>query len=227
MSTVDLSKLSAEELEAALAKKKDQERQEKIKKREAYEQRRDDLVFKRIKQARRLNALLKQFKKETLTELEEFSKEAHLYGDIRSTSKGGFSLRHSETGEKVSLDRNVVSEYDERADMAEKLIKEFLEDKVKKRDLSSFRTISALLSKNKAGDFTPGQISRLLSIRDNYSDERWARAIQLFEESYQVREVSYSVSFFEKDSMSKDVAIILSLPSMPLDVETEPEEDAK
>lgn len=226
MSKIDLLQMSTEQLEAALLEKKAKERQDALKKREEYEERRNALVFRRIKQARRLSLLLNEFKRETLEELEAFSKEANMYGDIRSNSKGGFGLRHSETGEKVSLDRNVVSEYDERAAMAETLIKEFLEDKVKKRDVPTFKTINALLSKNKSGDFTPSQVARLLSIRDNYTDERWVKAIKLFEESYQVREISYSVSFFEKDGMNKDTPILLSFAAIPVEAVLEEKEEA-
>lgn len=225
MSKIDLSKLSAEELEAALATKKEEARKEAVRQRALYEMHRDEIVTRRVKQARRLAKILKEFKKETLKEIEDFREKANAYGDIRSTSKGGFSLRNSETGERLSLDRNVDVEYDERADMAEDLIKDFLQDKVKKRDQSDYNAISALLQRNKAGKFSPASIGKFLSIRDNYDDERWIKAMTLFEESYQVREISYSVSFYEKNTMAKDTALVLNFASIAIDEDEDESEN--
>ncbi|NJM14041.1 MAG: DUF3164 family protein [Bacteroidales bacterium] len=77
----------------------------------------------------------------------------------------------------------------------------------------------ALISKNKAGDFTPSQVAKLLSVRDNYADERWRKAMVLFEESYRVRDVSYSIEFFTKDNQGKDKAIMLNFSVLPVELE--------
>jgi len=222
------NELTSQELKALLAEREKAEKLEKKKAREDYESTRDDLIEMVMIKAKRMEAELKDFKSFVLNKLEGFRDMANNYGDIRSNSKGGFSLRHSLSQEMVRLDRNINTEYDERASQAEALLKDFLEDQVKKRDLATFRTITALLSRNKAGDFTPGQIGALLKIRDNYEDSRWQKAMQLFEESYRVRDISYSVSFFRKDTLGKDVAIILSMASLPVeleDIETKVKED--
>lgn len=213
-----VKELSVEELEAMLAERKKERRKEKEKKREEYENRRNSLVSDVITYASALHEDMKSCKKFTLQQLEEFRTIAAEYGDIRSNSKGGFSLRNSDTQEMVSLDRNVVGEYDERAAMAEDLIKEFLEDKVKKKDLATFRTIMALIERNKAGDLTPSQVAKLLKIKDNYDDSRWIKAMELYEEAFRVREISYSVSFYRKDDMGKDVAICLTFSSIPVEL---------
>ncbi len=214
---MDTKDLTREQLEELLAKKKAEEKQERAQKRQDYEQKRDELVSQVMSRAKVLQDQMRDFKQYVIKQLEDFRTTAAEYGDIRSNSKGGFSLRHRETQEIVSLDRNAVSEYDERASMAEDLIKEFLEDKIKKRDLPSYRTIMALIERNKQGDLTPSQVAKLLKVRDNYEDERWVKAMQLFEESFRIREISYSVSFFRKDKMGKDVAISLTFASLPVD----------
>jgi hypothetical protein len=53
-------------------------------------------------------------------------------------------------------------------------------------------------------------------VKDNYDDPRWQKAIELFEESFRIREISYSVSFYRKDSMQKDQAIVLTFASIPV-----------
>ncbi len=214
--------LTVEQLEAMLAEKKKEVRNKRAQERTEYEKMRNQLVTDVIINAIALNEKMKSFKKFALNQLEGFRTIASEYGDIRSNSKGGFSLRNSDTQEAVSLDRNVVGEYDERAAMAEDLIKEFLEDKVKKKDLATFRTIITLIERNKAGDLTPSQVAKLLKIKDNYDDHRWVKAMELYEESFRIREISYSVSFFRKDQMGKDVAICLTFSSIPVELEVNP-----
>ena len=228
METKQIDSFTTEQLEAMLAEKKKADREAKQKARAAYELERDKMVSQLVARAKVLNAQMRDFKQYAMDKLEEFRDTANEYGDIRSNSKGGFSLRHRETGEMVSLDRNSVPEYDERAAMAEDLLKEFLELKVKKKDLATYRTIMALMERNKQGDLTPSRIASLLKVRDNYEDERWQKAMQLFEESFRIREISYSVSFFKKDSMQKDQAIVLTFASIPVDLLTkEAQENAE
>lgn len=206
--------LSVEELETLLKKKKAEERRAKVRKRDAYLKRRDELVCNLAGLAKELHQAMQEFKLSAVRELQEFQQEAAEYGDITKRSKGGFSLRDNDAKYRVSYDRNTKQEYDERADTAETLLKQFLEDKIKKRDQQSYRMVSALLEKNEAGDYKPGQVASLLAIKDNYDDKRWVRAMELFEESYRRVEVSNSVSFYEKDENGKDRLISLTFPSL-------------
>lgn len=213
---VDLSNLTTAQLEELLLEKRKEEKAKKIQARESYESGRDTLVEQLVARAKVLNDQMRDFKQYAIDQLEAFRETANDYGDIRRNSKGGFSLRHRITGEMVSLDRNSIPEYDERAASAEGLLKEFLEDKVKKRDLPTYRTIMALMERNKQGDLTPSRIASLLKVKDNYDDPRWVKAMELFEESFRIREISYSVSFYRKDSMQKDQAIVLTFASIPV-----------
>lgn len=210
----DLKSYTAEELKAALAAKEKEEKDQKRAARAEYELERDKLVDELIAEAIDLEIKMASFKARCLEAFDEFRSRAQEYGDIRGHSKGGYSLRHSKTQDIVSLDRNIKPEYDERASMAEELIKEFLGDTVKKKDQQTYRTISTLMSKNKKGDYTPSRIASLLSIRDNYDDPRWTKAMELFEESFRVRDISYSVSFARKDGMGKDQPLCLSFSAI-------------
>ena len=207
--------LTVEELEALLAEKKSQQREEQRKAREAYEKDRDSLVTDLIMEATKLNNRMAEFKREAIVKLEEFRQKANEYGEIRSNSKGGFSLRNTDNTLMVSYDRNTKSVYDERADLAEAQLKEFLESTVKKRDKKTYRTVMALLTRNsKTGQFNPVSINSLLAIEDNYTDERWVKAMQLFKESYNNLFISMSVSFYRKNAQDKDVLIPLTFASL-------------
>jgi hypothetical protein len=225
--TIDLLQFSSAQLEALLAEKIKIEREGKLKAKVIYEDERDLLIEQMVKRAKILNDQMRDFKQWSIGQLEAFRNKAAAYGDIRSNSKGGFSLRHRTTQEMVSLDRNSIPEYDERAASAETLIKEFLEDKVKKKDIPTYRTIAALLERNKQGDMSPSRIASLLKVKDNYDDPRWIKAMELFEESFRIREISYSVSFFRKNPMQKDIPIVLTFASIPVYSAENPPPQAK
>jgi metal-responsive CopG/Arc/MetJ family transcriptional regulator len=215
MSQEKINDLSTKELKKLLDKRLQEEREQSRMAREAYETSRDVLVVDMIVKANKLHQEMVAFKNEAISKLEEFRKAAQEYGEIRSNSKGGFSLRSSDQQLMISYDRNTKSEYDERADLAEQLLREFLEDKVKKRDKKAYRTIMALITRNsKTGQFNPVSINSLLSVEDNYDDERWVKAMKLFKESYNNIFISMSVSFYKKDSQDKDQLIPLTFASL-------------
>lgn len=214
---IDLSKLSSEELKKLLEKKEQEERNAYKKKKAEYEKNRDALVIGLFNSAKKLHEEMKSVKRMMITKLIGFKEYAKEYADIRSNSKGGFSLRSADGTKKVVYERNVKNEYDERAKEAETLIKEFLADKVRKRDEASYKLITGLMQKNLSGDYSPALIAKLLKHEDDFNDERWSKAMKLFKESYNEVEVSYSVSFYEKDGLGKDRHISLTFSSIPVE----------
>ena len=212
---IDINNLSEKELQEALQKKQGEKREQEKLARTTYETQRDLLVKNLVTEAVNLNKKMAAFKGKALTLLDEFRDTAYKYGDVRSNSKGGFALRNTEQSMRVSYDRNSKSEYDERANLAEDLLKEFLTDKVKKRDQKAYRLVTSLLTRNKAtGDYNPVSINSLLAIEDNYDDQRWKKAMKLFKESYNNILISMSVSFFIKDELDKDLPVPLTFASL-------------
>ena len=227
MDKVDLSQLDAQELKKLLAEKEKQERKEREAKRKKYEKERDEMVRYLMTKAKDLNRILSEFKEEVFLRLTSFEEKARNYGDIRSNSKGGFSLRTSDNEMLVRYERNVVNEFDERADMALELIKEFLESTVKKRDQKSYIIISKLLTRNKAGDLNVSRVIQLLDLRNEFNDERWQKAMNLLEESYRDRPISYGVSFYTKNKTTgKDEQLPLNFSAISISLDKDKKEKA-
>lgn len=212
---IDLSSLSAEQLEQALKEKKRLETEKRNRMKQQYEANRDELVNQLVSTAKILHEELKKFKKECHDKFEDFRQTAQEYGDIRSNSKGGFSLRTADGNLMARLERNVIHEFDERADLALNLIKEFMESTIKKRDIKVYKMISKLIERNKSGDLKPERVAAFLQIRNNFDDIRWVKAMTLLEESYREREVAWNVAFYRKDKLGKDQPIILTFSSLP------------
>lgn len=217
MTKTDLSALSTQELEELLEEKKQQEAKKRASECSEYERKRDSMISDFITVSKDLSSDLKAFKRLVFTEIERFQKMVSEYGNVRSNSKGGYSLKTKDNRFKVVYERNIVNEFDERADKALELIKDFLESTVKKRDLKTYKIINKLLSRNKAGDLNASRVVSLISLRNEYKDERWVEAMTLLEESYNDRPISYGISFYEKnDKTEKYEQIKLNFTSIDI-----------
>lgn len=211
---IDLTKVSSAELENILRERKKEEAAERSERKKEYESDRDRVVKFMVETAKGLQDQLLDFKIACHASFNDFREKSLEYGDIRTNSKGGFGLRTSDGKLLARLERNVVHEFDERADLALVLIREFLESTIKKKDLAIYKMISNLIERNKSGDLKPERVASFLNIRNNFSDERWVKAMTLLEESYREREVSYNVSFYEKDQLGKDQPVSLTFSSL-------------
>jgi hypothetical protein len=218
MKSNQLENLTSKELEELLKKRKAEEAKEYQQRRSEYEDKRNLLVEELVAEAGALRQIMMNFKAKANEKMEELRTISMEYGDIKKTSKGGFSLRSSSNGDKIQLRRNTKIEYDERAKMAEDLIKDFLNDMVKKKEKDAYELISSLLTKNKDGDYNPAMIGSLLEHKDRYDDERWQKAMTLFEESHNVILISMCTEFYKKNEQDKDIAISLSYASLPYSI---------
>ena len=93
---VDFSTLSTKEIEAILAKRKKTEQAKAEKEKTEYEAHKNEVVFKILKTAEVLQRELAEFKTYCHIEMDKQAVKLSEYGQIRSNSKGGFSVSNSE-----------------------------------------------------------------------------------------------------------------------------------
>jgi hypothetical protein len=210
MSTKPQKDLSIAELEALLEEKRKEETAIRNQQREQYEQNRDALITELCDFATHINSQMCDLKYEAMRRLAEFRQDMLEYGSLRfgEKNKGSFEIKNDNF--KISFSSNVVKTFDERAELAEAKIKEFLRSFVKKRDMETFKLVNALLERNeKSGDFDMGLINRLYKLEDNYDDLNWKEGIRLFKEAYNPSGTAYYIRFFQKDEIGNWNAILL------------------
>ena len=133
-----------EELEKQIADQKKKQNRKLEKAKVAYERRRDKMVDKVIKTVQKMHDNLSQFKDSLHKEFDEQEEELKAYGLIRSNSKGGFSITHTDGTMRITRRRDTEPYWDERSNKALDLIKDFLHDTVKKRDQDLFDILTGL-----------------------------------------------------------------------------------
>jgi hypothetical protein len=194
-----LKKIATEELLNELKTRKSPEMQKQIKDREKYEAQREKTISTLFKEAIKNNELLKAFHTKCVVEMDAQYERLQSYGEIRANSKGGFSIMSADGTKKISYKYVSFGKFDERANKAADLLKDFLQDFVKKKDAKVYNIVMSLLEKNKEGDFEYSRINSLYKYENEFDDMRWQEAIKLFKESFVRAESKMQLYFQQKN----------------------------
>lgn len=211
---IDLSKCTAEELEAALQSKKEAEKRAEEKKKAQYEDERNDLVDLISKNVKSIHDTLKQFKEELHVKMDEQAARLSEYGAIRSNSKGGFSILSKDGNFKITRVRATEPVWDERSTKAIELVEDFLSSTVKKHNKKLYEILITFISRNQNGDLEYQKVMNLVAHEDKYSDSRWKEGLKLIKESYSVHLRAYQYEFKQKNAQGSWVTVPINFTSL-------------
>jgi DNA-binding TFAR19-related protein (PDSD5 family) len=209
-----LSPAQLEVLQAQLAKKQAAAQKEKEKAKTAYEKQRDKTIRQVVDKARIIQNNLANFKSLIAREMEQQNVALTEYGEIRSNSKGGFSITSSCGTMRVTRTRDTEPFWDERGSKAVAMLKDFLEETAKKRDKDLFEILMGFLSRNEKGDLEYAKVFMLLKHRNAFSDPRWIEGLNLLEESFQVNLRGYGYEIKVKNPEGKWENITLNFTAL-------------
>ncbi|GEN71602.1 DUF3164 family protein [Chryseobacterium lathyri] len=198
-----INELSAKEMEAVLNYKIELETDKQEKERREYEAERDSDMGELIALALEVESKSYLLKKLTHSKMEKHQEKLNEYGKIRSNSKGGFSLMHSDKKLRIKRRRDTQPTWDERSTKALELIHAFLYDTVKKRDKDLFEMLIGFLVKNKKGDLDYASVMNLLSHETRFNDPRWKEGLRLLKQSYSNFLKGYQYDFEKQNEEGK------------------------
>jgi hypothetical protein len=198
--TLELSKPASEltlaQLEALFNAKKEQERNENIKKRKDYEQLRDETALKLVGKAVALADAIKDFKVEVFSDMSGLYELLKEYSNRHADGKGNFTIESSDGTYKIEFTRQTLGSFDERADQAEKHIIDFVNSHFA-GDEKTKEFITGLLERSK-GKFDVKQVQKLYAMEASYTDPNWLEGIRLFKEAWKLSETKDYTRFFIK-----------------------------
>lgn len=176
--------MTDKEIEQYLQEKKKKQQQKLEREKKAYEKKRDQLIKRIVAQAIELNVALAEFKSECDEEMQLQHERLDEYGLIRGNSKGGFSITDQNDEMRITRTFDSKPRWDERAEKAENLIREFFETTIKKRDRKLAEMLLSYMTKDKAGNLRYSSVMKLIQHEDKYDDPRWKEGIRLLKDSY-------------------------------------------
>lgn len=186
-----------------LAKEEKAEKAKKAKAKKAYEKDRDTSVEELFSEAEQISLEMARFKTKMHAVMEKQQEKLNEYGGVRSDSKGGFSLTHTDGTMRVTRRRDTDPTWDERANKAEELIRSFLSDSVKKSNKEMYELLMTFIARNDKGELEYASVMRLIQHEHLYNDPRWIEGLQLIKESYRILFKAYSYEFKFKNPVGK------------------------
>lgn len=208
------AELSTAELEQMLANRKQAEKTAAEKEKASYEKHRDEMVSKVIQTANALFKELGEFKTYCHIEMDNQAVKLSEYGKLRSNSKGGFSVTNSDDTMRVTRRRDTEPVWDERSGKAVELIKEFLGDAIKKRDVKMYEILMSFLERNANGELEYSRVMDLYKHEDKFDDPRWKEGLKLIKESFSNHLKGYGYEFKIKGEDGKWQNLYLNFSSL-------------
>ena len=201
--TKSLKDYTTEELEAVLAERKEQKRQEELARRDAYESIRAQLVLdteRAVKATIESVKGLADFCQKNVLPFREILSE---YGQLRQAGQMSFTIQEGDF--RVEVKSNKVKRFDERADEAATRLIEFLqswiEGKEDGKDNPMYQLAMTMLERNRYGDLDYKSISKLYELEPKFNDEEYSAIMALFKESHLVEGSRENFYFYERNEM--------------------------
>jgi hypothetical protein len=192
--------LSEEERKELMEQLKQQEKEEKVNRREAYEGLRAQFMIDVQARLAPMTEDVKDFRAWLEKESDGFNAVMRDYGQLRKSDQESFTVIDGNF--KLEVKSNKVKSFDERADMAaERLVdylKHYVQNTEKGVDDPMYQLAMTLLERNKMGDLDYKSISKLYELEDRFDDE-YAEIMGLFKESNVVQKQAVNYYFHKRD----------------------------
>lgn len=197
---VNINDLSKEERAKLLAELQNEERQNRIERRETYEGLRASFMKEVEENVTEITKVVEYFKAWLEQEVEGFVAIMKDYGQVRKSDQRSYTITDGDF--RLEIAGNKVKGFDERADLAaERLIgylKRYMKRSEKGADDPMYQMAMTLLERNKAGDLDYKSISKLYELEDKF-DSEYGEIMGLFKEANVVQKNAVNYYFQKRN----------------------------
>lgn len=212
--TIDLSKLSAKDLQAELQRREKEETQKKQEAINAHNKAKEAYVNDTIEEFKRIQESLTRLKQIAITNGNRLYTEMfEVYGKEPKKQKQ-FSLTNEAKTRKVVVDNAETVGFGDEAVVAINAIKDFFKNKFESRSKLVYSLLDTLLIKNGKGDYDPKLLTKLRAQVREIDDERLTEAFQLLENSQVVTGRALYLRAYEVDEKGKMRDIVIQFSSL-------------
>lgn len=202
---MDIDKLSEKERDLLLAKLAADKKRKELAKRKNYQKLRTKFLSSVEKRIRKYVKDGQELKEWLRLESESYYNALKEYGELKRDEQLGFTVNNDTF--RVQVKGNRVKRFDERADVAEKRLIDYLEKWIASKGEGEknpiYKLAMSLLQRNESGDLDYKSISRLYELEEDFSDPEYTSIMQLFRESNTVEGTVIRFYFEDKDVSGK------------------------
>lgn len=197
---VNINELSKEERAKLLAELQNEEKQNRIERRETYETMRAEMMHEVEGRLEQVVADVRMFHDWLQGEVEGFIGIMREYGQVKKSDQRSYTITDGDF--RLEIASNKVKGFDERADLAaERLIdylKRYMQQSEKGSDDPMYQMAMTLLERNKAGDLDYKSISKLYELEDKF-DAEYSEIMGLFKEANVVQKNAVNYYFSKRN----------------------------
>jgi len=203
MTKLDLTSISSSQLEELLKEKKAEEQRLAIKRRDAYEGIRAEVVHKIMQKVMPFSEDVKSLFDFIQEETTAFYDIMNEYGRLRHDGQMNYKIKEGDF--EIDVKTNKIKKFDERADIAAKRLIEFLQEWITGKERGSedpmYQLAMTLLERNRYGDLDYKSVSKLYDLEAKFNDPEYSDIMMLFKESNVVESTATNYYFARKDKM--------------------------
>lgn len=204
MAKVNVKDLSDQEQKTLLQELSKSVNKDSLKKKKAFEVSRTKFLNSVKKRLNKHVADATSFKEWLRTEAESFQGILKEYGKLNREEQLGFTVQDEKF--KIQVKGNRVKRFDERADIAEKRLVDFLNKYIETTSNGKKNPIYTLamsmIQRNEIGDLDYKSISKLYELEKEFNDVEYTEIMELFRESNVVEGTVINFYFEEKDDLN-------------------------
>lgn len=197
---VNINDLSKEERAKLLAELQNEERQNRIERRETYEGLRASFMKEVEENVVEITNAVGLFKEWLEQEVEGFVAIMKDYGQVRKSDQRSYTITDGDF--RLEIAGNKVKGFDERADLAAERLIDYLKRYMKRSEKGSddpmYQMAMTLLERNKAGDLDYKSISKLYELEDKF-DAEYSEIMGLFKEANVVQKNAVNYYFQKRN----------------------------
>ena len=201
---MDIDKLSEKEREELLSRLSAEKKRKEAAKRKNYQKMRNKFIASTEKRVRKYVRDGMELKRWLQDEAKSFYDAMKGYGELKRDEQLGFTVGNDNF--RIQVKGNRVKRFDERADIAEKRLIDYLNRWIQSKGEGErnpvYKLAMSLLQRNEAGDLDYKSISRLYELEQDFNDTEYTSIMQLFRESNIVEGTVVRFYFEEKDEPS-------------------------
>jgi hypothetical protein len=196
---IDLKGLSYADLSALMKKKREEEHQSRLMKRDAYEGIRGEVIKRIEDKVRAVGYDVKELFTFVKNETSAFYDVMSEYGELRR--EGQMSFKIQSEAFRVEVKSYRVKKFDERADIAATRLVKFLREWIKVSQYGTnnpmYQLAMLLLERNQQGDLDYKSVSKLYDLESQFNNVEYSEIMQLFKESNVVESTAVNYYFYE------------------------------
>jgi hypothetical protein len=197
---VNIKDLSKEERAKLLAELQNEEKQNRIERRETYEGLRASFMKEVEENVVEITNAVGLFKEWLAQEVEGFVAIMKDYGQVRKSDQRSYTITDGDF--RLEIAGNKVKGFDERADLAAERLIDYLKRYMKRSEKGSddpmYQMAMTLLERNKAGDLDYKSISKLYELEDKF-DAEYSEIMGLFKEANVVQKNAVNYYFSKRN----------------------------